>query len=1108
MSFLLERDAKGAKPSSSILGFGAIRRVTLSFFVRLPWINPLPIRVILVHTTMPPAVVHSDMDDSAEVEGPIFQNTKFFIVQRVPQRQHYISLVETNGGRVVKLEAQADYLIADHLRNDAPAGSLSYKFIEEAINQRAVPQDKTPFLAGRKKSTARPITASTSTFSSSNRSTRIPFSAEDDKILYAWVKKAEDSGLAIKGNQLYNQLAEHNPRHTSQSWRDRYVKYLSERPPAGWEDYLPANLPDLTTAAPRSASIASRPSAAARSPTPSHSKPPTKARVAFSEQDDRELEAWVKQAEGRGVSLLGNKIYQDLEARNPRHTYHSWRDRWIKVLSVQEISEDDEDGVPAPPSPTKPSPTKSRVPFTAEDDEELEAWVRRAMSKGQAVKGQELYKLLEAHNPRHTFKSWRNRWINHLSLRESVEEVDEEDDILSAHSSPVPALSSPAPAPLGKKPVRTSGFRLPPASSVPRAPATNGIFRTSTEQPTPGPSAPKEAATISVPQNTAPQSASVSKNQANTPLARRHNNASTLAPQPASQSATQRLPPSRPTLRNRSTQTYPKDLAPNSSSFTQEDFDTLLECAIDIQNVCVGRYQDSWVAWAESQGRHTAYEWRSFYERRVLPVVLKKEADPDFAKIQGNEWTKFWEDQGQPIDSLPFQTEHSVVEAGDDAPAEIAGIDVEVQVQDKDMEDEELTPKASRLQNPNLPKKAEPSTEQPLEVVKTAQPSPMKRKLQSPDLTEEQDQAQKRHRAESRAAPAMPTLDTVPIQQNDQAKAISISSKAPSSSSYHSDEDYDDINAEEANEQLLREMAETEQSHPPLTKANLARVQSQHISPEGKRGLDLAKDDEDDDQGNFVGYLESLLPEAVRKKAHETVEIGLQQSQDEQPQGLHQDDSQYIDPNLSPVSSEPEDSPLHSFQNRQLDDLDEENDMDTQVRLEIPEVQPWTTSSAPSQQTRSNNRLSTQQIYEAETQPFDSSVPPPPDDADLDISTVAPLTTDSQVLSDEELWPYIEAQESRGFSEARVFEALRMTSFNPQLATRVLDARGGRVNLAGVWSAADDEAVESGNAKAIRELERKHGEGSVMARLKFLAEWREDEERAANGEYDDDEMGG
>lgn len=64
-------------------------------------------------------------------------------------------------------------------------------------------------------------------------------------------------------------------------------------------------------------------------------RPPRVTRTPYSEEDDRELVAWVAQAESKGISTKGNDIYQQLEKRNPRHTYQSWRDRWIKHLSLQ-----------------------------------------------------------------------------------------------------------------------------------------------------------------------------------------------------------------------------------------------------------------------------------------------------------------------------------------------------------------------------------------------------------------------------------------------------------------------------------------------------------------------------------------------------------------------------------------------------------------------------------------------------------------------------------------------------------------------------------------------------------------------------------------------------
>ncbi|KAF2149331.1 hypothetical protein K461DRAFT_231335 [Myriangium duriaei CBS 260.36] len=164
----------------------------------------------------------------------IFSDKSFFVLQRVPFRTTLIQDIEHHGGRVVKLEIHADYVIADHLRKDAPAGSLSYTFIEDAIKAGEIP-DRSKHLASTSASTAltstsRPI-ASGSTFSRPVKSTRTPFTAEDDITLWRWVKHCEAQGARILGLEIYKQLEEMNPRHTFQSWRDRYVKVLQHRPP-------------------------------------------------------------------------------------------------------------------------------------------------------------------------------------------------------------------------------------------------------------------------------------------------------------------------------------------------------------------------------------------------------------------------------------------------------------------------------------------------------------------------------------------------------------------------------------------------------------------------------------------------------------------------------------------------------------------------------------------------------------------------------------------------------------------------------------------------------------------------------------------------------------
>lgn len=175
---------------------------------------------------MPPGLVtYNDVQGADQVKGRLFAGKKFWLAQRTPLRGSFVKDIEANGGEVVKLEKQADYLIADHARTDSPAGSLSYKFIERAIADGSIPPED-QFAAGRPKGTPRPVGSAIP-----SKTTRTPFTQADDIELWQWVKEAEANGIAIKGNEIYKQLEAMNPRHTYQSWRDRYIKILAFKPP-------------------------------------------------------------------------------------------------------------------------------------------------------------------------------------------------------------------------------------------------------------------------------------------------------------------------------------------------------------------------------------------------------------------------------------------------------------------------------------------------------------------------------------------------------------------------------------------------------------------------------------------------------------------------------------------------------------------------------------------------------------------------------------------------------------------------------------------------------------------------------------------------------------
>ncbi|KAK5679731.1 hypothetical protein LTS10_007679 [Elasticomyces elasticus] len=165
-------------------------------------------------------IVISDADDATPAVGKLFDGLAFFLVQLLPTRASYIAKVQANGGRVVKLEKQADYIIADHFK----LGCLP----DAAIKAGALP-DPEDHPAGPPHGALREV----GSVGVPGKQTRTPFTAADDKELWEYVEKARSDGGMVKGNDIYKHLEKKNPRHTYQAWRDRYIKKLMDRPPAG-----------------------------------------------------------------------------------------------------------------------------------------------------------------------------------------------------------------------------------------------------------------------------------------------------------------------------------------------------------------------------------------------------------------------------------------------------------------------------------------------------------------------------------------------------------------------------------------------------------------------------------------------------------------------------------------------------------------------------------------------------------------------------------------------------------------------------------------------------------------------------------------------------------
>lgn len=107
--------------------------------------------------------------------------------------------IQNNGGSIVKLEKQADFMIDDHIKKDAPQGSYSWKYIEAALKDGRLPAPEDYLI--KSKSSIRHVGTS-----APGKSTRTPFTAADDDMLLRWVLKGERRGVALLGNELYKDL--------------------------------------------------------------------------------------------------------------------------------------------------------------------------------------------------------------------------------------------------------------------------------------------------------------------------------------------------------------------------------------------------------------------------------------------------------------------------------------------------------------------------------------------------------------------------------------------------------------------------------------------------------------------------------------------------------------------------------------------------------------------------------------------------------------------------------------------------------------------------------------------------------------------------------------
>ncbi|KFA53124.1 hypothetical protein S40293_03158 [Stachybotrys chartarum IBT 40293] len=158
---------------------------------------------------------------ASTVGGDIFKDVSFWVAQRVPQRGSIVDSITNNGGQVVQLEKYADILIADHARRDAPPNSYSWKLITDSM-QHGMMQLKDRYRIGPDPDMPRPSGGGRPT-----KPGRTPFLPHEDAALASWVLAHSNNRT---GNKIFQEFERKYPRHTWQSWRNRYIKNLQILP--------------------------------------------------------------------------------------------------------------------------------------------------------------------------------------------------------------------------------------------------------------------------------------------------------------------------------------------------------------------------------------------------------------------------------------------------------------------------------------------------------------------------------------------------------------------------------------------------------------------------------------------------------------------------------------------------------------------------------------------------------------------------------------------------------------------------------------------------------------------------------------------------------------
>ncbi|KAJ2898571.1 hypothetical protein MKZ38_003816 [Zalerion maritima] len=287
------------------------------------------------------SIVYDGIQNSGQ--GSLFRDLKFFIHKQCPMRPRCVAKVTANGGQVVADEKKADICIHDHARKSSPAGSVSWRFIDDCLKHGQLLDSEDPKYLIKPIDHQRPVGSGEPI-----RSFRKSYTQEEDADLKAHMLDHMRRGKSTGGNLIYQSYANEHQSHTWQSWKDRWRKQLEPRLTAdeknllrqdsrGSSPYYTPNEPPVERYARRPAApppLSGRDAVMADAPDPRRST-----RRQFTEEDDDIIVGHVRESELFGKKALGNKIWMELEAKYPHHSDQSWRARYVKNLLPRQEQE-------------------------------------------------------------------------------------------------------------------------------------------------------------------------------------------------------------------------------------------------------------------------------------------------------------------------------------------------------------------------------------------------------------------------------------------------------------------------------------------------------------------------------------------------------------------------------------------------------------------------------------------------------------------------------------------------------------------------------------------------------------------------------------------------